>query len=118
MGKEETDRQREIILWVNQFCHWAIVWRASNIPVRKGYKRSKNFNPTGMHDIIGFFLYSVPVHSLRGKILSIEVKSEAGDLTPEQLEWQKLVNSAGGLSFMARSCEDVHRRFRMMGLMG
>lgn len=71
----------------------------------------------GMSDIVGV----LPVcprcalalvhhqHAPWGRFVGIEVKSERGTPTMEQSAFLHAVRSAGGLGFVARSCEDVVR---------
>jgi hypothetical protein len=39
--------------------------------------------------------------------LSIEVKTDKGKPSPEQLRWQKIVKQHGGIAMIARSAEEA-----------
>ena len=52
----------------------------------------------GVADIIG-------CHN--GRMFAIEIKTQAGRLTPYQQRFLDRVNAAGGIGFVARSIEDV-----------
>lgn len=52
----------------------------------------------GVADIIG-------CHN--GRMFAIEIKTQAGRLTPYQQRFLDRVNAAGGVAFVARSIEDV-----------
>jgi hypothetical protein len=42
-----------------------------------------------------------------GVFLSIEVKSDKGKLTPEQIAWQKMVETMGGIGLIVRDTEEL-----------
>ena len=52
----------------------------------------------GVSDIIG---------CKDGRMFAIEIKTQAGRVTPYQQRFLDRVNAAGGLAFVARSIEDV-----------
>jgi penicillin-binding protein-related factor A (putative recombinase) len=52
----------------------------------------------GSADLIGW---------VRGRFLSIEVKSAMGRVRPDQQNWMNVVNSHGGIAFVARSAEEA-----------
>jgi hypothetical protein len=53
-----------------------------------------------------------------GKFLAIEVKTEKGRASPEQLKFIELVNAAGGVGFIARSGDDVRKIIGMQNKHG
>ena len=42
-----------------------------------------------------------------GRLIGIEVKTKTGRLSPEQVEFIKRINDAGGLAFVARDLDTV-----------
>lgn len=42
-----------------------------------------------------------------GRFIGIEVKTITGKISPEQLEFIRRINEAGGLAFVARSLDDI-----------
>ena len=52
----------------------------------------------GSADLIGW---------VRGRFLSIEVKSATGRVRPDQQTWMNVVNAHGGIAFVARSAEEA-----------
>jgi Holliday junction resolvase len=52
----------------------------------------------GVPDILGCY---------QGKFLGIEVKTEKGKPSPEQVRFIQNLNDAGGIAFIARSVDDV-----------
>ena len=55
--------------------------------------------PNGSSDISGILV--------GGRRLEIELKSSTGRVSPEQKAWIEMINSMGGLAFVARSVEEV-----------
>jgi hypothetical protein len=55
-------------------------------------------SPKGISDILGIY---------RGRFLAIEVKRPGGKLTPDQQRFLDRVKIEGGISFVARSVDDV-----------
>jgi hypothetical protein len=61
--------------------------------------RFVKFGFTGCPDVLG---------QLRdGRLLGVEVKASKGKLRPEQSIVLERINTAGGLGFVARNCNDV-----------
>jgi hypothetical protein len=58
----------------------------------------------GVPDLLGVW---------QGKPLAIEVKSQTGKLTTEQLEFLSEFRANGGIGFMARSLDDVKRNLQV-----
>ena len=52
----------------------------------------------GSADLIGW---------VRGRFLSIEIKSATGRIRPEQQNWMNAVNAHGGIAFVARSAAEA-----------
>jgi hypothetical protein len=52
----------------------------------------------GSADLIGW---------IQGRFLSIEVKSATGRVRPDQQNWMNVVNSHGGIAFVARSVAEA-----------
>jgi hypothetical protein len=101
MSRKETEAQRAILDYlklIGIFC-----WRANNIasPGKDGAFRKFAGMP-GMADILGI----LP----GGRFLAIEVKSETGKATPNQLKFGEAINRNGGLWFEARSVADVQKQ--------
>ena len=84
--------RRDIRVWRNQ---------TGALPDVRG--RLVRFGLVGSSDILG-------VMAPAGRILAIEVKSPTGRQTESQHNFQRMVESMGGLYILARSVEDVIRR--------
>ena len=81
----------------------------------RGKTRMVRMGKPGVSDIIGY--RAVPpdrVHHLPGYavFLSIEVKRPGHYPTPEQADFLKAVDDAGGIAICARSVSDVAERLR------
>ena len=66
----------------------------------------------GSADLIGWKRVTVTpdmVGSTVAVFLSIEVKTAAGRLRPEQQQWLDAIQAAGGIAGVARSVEDAQR---------
>ena len=78
------------------------VWRNNTGAVKTQDGRIVTFGLKGSADIIGL---------LRGgRFLAIEVKSEIGRQSEQQKNFQKMIESFGGLYILARCVEDVTGR--------
>ena len=78
----------------------AVAWceRMNSGAARIG-NRFVKFGFTGCPDVLG---------QLRdGRLLGVEVKASKGKLRPEQSIVLERINTAGGLGFVARNCNDV-----------
>lgn len=84
--------KRGIFAWKN---HTVGIWDAE----KNIFRQLGKFSIKGSSDILGVLN--------GGRLLAIEVKSERGRVTKEQLAFIKKINSLGGLAFIARSIEDV-----------
>jgi hypothetical protein len=64
----------------------------------------------GMSDIVGIVRTTDGVHTygpMVGRFLAIEVKNPGGEVSQEQAAFLQTVVRAGGIGFVARSCDDV-----------
>jgi hypothetical protein len=59
----------------------------------------------GTSDLIGL--------TSKGRFLSVEVKSESGRATIQQVNWIDAVNAMGGIGFFARSVEEFETNLRI-----
>jgi len=79
-------------------------WKQNNVGIflkkHNAYKKRSEHELAGISDIIGI----LP----DGKFLAIEVKKNGGKLSPHQKEFINLINSSGGLAFVAKSLHDVN----------
>ena len=73
----------------------------------QGTRRFVRMGTKGMSDIIGCVPSRAPAVCAVGTMLAIEVKSPTGTVRPEQTAFLAEVVRAGGIGFVARSCEDV-----------
>lgn len=64
--------------------------------IQRFRKNKSRFHLKGVSDILGV---------IGGRFLAIEVKTEAGRLTPEQRAFLVNINTEGGIAFVARSLE-------------
>lgn len=72
-------------------------------PIKKVYRSNKDrFRIKGVSDILG-------IHAPTGRFIAIEVKTETGRVTPDQKAFIDRINASNGVSFLARSIEDVER---------
>lgn len=89
------------------------LWRvnvAAAVPVSVACPRCRGkairFGLNGMADLLG-------IVAPTGRLLSVEVKSDTGRLTPEQRAWAEMVTRFGGLSVApARCVADVEEALR------
>ena len=80
--------------------HSAVAWveRMNSGAARIG-NRFVKFGFTGCPDVLG---------QLRdGRLLGVEVKASKGRLRPDQTIVLERINTAGGLAFVAKNCNDV-----------
>lgn len=75
------------------------LWRQNTGVARMGPDRVVRFGVPGQADLTGI----LP----GGRRLEIEVKSPTGQQTPEQRNYQRMVERFGGVYVLARSVEDV-----------
>lgn len=71
--------------------------------------RPVQFNPPGAADIGGLFLP-------HGRCLEIETKSLTGRQSKDQIVWQRMIESFGGVYILAREPQDVARRLAAEGI--
>lgn len=83
--------------------HPAVAWvhRQNSGAIKTPEGQFVRFGWPGCSDVIG--------QMRDGRLLAVEVKAPAGRLRPEQQQFLNLVNQAGGVAFVARSCADVRR---------
>jgi hypothetical protein len=63
----------------------------------------------GVADLIGV----MPINSkIPGAFLAVEVKTERGRLSPHQENFLRSISDSGGISFVARSLDDVIKNLR------
>jgi hypothetical protein len=107
--RSETEVQRAIMDYLK--LRGIFAFRVNNIPpsmMRDGKRVFRSFGGMrGVADIIGI----MP----GGRLLAIEVKSETGRPSPDQVAFGEAINAAGGLWFVARGIEDVQDK-RWLGL--
>lgn len=88
--------------------------RAFRNNVGSGYTMDGTFIRYGLHvgsgDLIGWRTVTITpdmVGKPIAQFLSVEVKTAKGTVRPDQKQWLKVVNDAGGLAVVARDPEDV-----------
>lgn len=84
-------------------------WKAQSVglfdPTKKIYRRSNNkHHIKGVSDILGI----MP----NGRFLAVEVKSEKGRATPEQLQFIENIKESGGIALLARSIDDLKNKLK------
>lgn len=102
-GQPEAAALVEVLLALRN--HPAVSWveRMNSGAARIG-NRFIRFGFTGCPDVLG---------QLRdGRLLGVEVKADKGKLRPEQTVMLERINSAGGMAFVARNCNDVFAALR------
>ena len=75
-----------------------------------GKQRFVRVGTVGMSDIVGIVPSTDGVHNygpVIGRALFIEVKNPGGKVSPHQTAFLQTVTRAGGLGFVAHSCEEV-----------
>lgn len=75
-------------------------WWRNNIGTAQLHGHTVRFgvgNPGGA-DLIGVY---------RGRFVAVEIKTATGRQSPEQRQWQQLVESKGGLYVLNRSVDDA-----------
>jgi len=77
-------------------------WRNNSGVARIG-GRVVRFGGVGSADILCCY---------RGRFIGVECKAAGGRQSPLQARWQKKLEAAGGLYFLARSVEDVSEAVR------
>ena len=97
---KESDIQKAIL----EYLHYRGIYAWRNHTTGIYNAKGGGFIPTGMQgvaDILGILE--------GGRFLAIEVKTEKGKTTENQDNFLKMIDEKGGLSFVARSIEDVDR---------
>ena len=101
---KETEIQRAIIDGLRWRGILAFRCQPAPVPIRNGrsivgFRKADQFN-IGMPDIVCV---------IEGRFIGIEVKSETGRQSAEQIEWQAKIKKAGGTYVLAHSWEDVEK---------
>jgi hypothetical protein len=73
-------------------------WRVPNQGVKHGSFKKKS-PITGFPDLAGLFP--------SGKFFAIELKTEKGKLSPEQIEWITKLNHSGAMAIVLRTKEEI-----------
>ena len=97
-GKPEAAALVEVLMALRS--HSAVAWveRMNSGAARIG-NRFVKFGFIGCPDVLG---------QLRdGRLLGVEVKASKGRLRPDQTIVLERINTAGGLAFVAKNCNDV-----------
>jgi len=103
----EAQIQQEILLALGRRVRlWrqnAGKWRTVRGPCPDCARRSYWIQgaPTGAADLSGILN--------DGRRLEIEVKAALGQQSPEQANWQRMIESRGGVYILARSAEEAER---------
>jgi hypothetical protein len=114
-------REREIQTQILALLHarGVVCWKAGSGGFRvtdtAGRERYVKMGHTGVADIIGVIPWcklfdkaaDSPHADSLGRFLAVEVKQPGKDATPEQANFLASVRQAGGLAFVAHSCEEV-----------
>jgi len=77
-------------------------WRVANGPVMHTIGKRVIYKPSpikGMPDIAGL----MPC----GRFFAIELKSEKGRLSPEQIDWIKRINNSNGIAVVIRTTNEL-----------
>lgn len=100
---KETEAQKAILDYLRLRGHFA--FRINNIPAtyidRHGERQFRKMPTYGMNGVPDIVL----IH--QGKFYGIEVKSETGQMSPDQAEFARRCIKAGGEYVLARSIDDV-----------
>lgn len=102
----EKEIENQILDWLK--IHHIFAWKNQSVgvfdPTKKVFRMNRSpHHLKGVSDILGF----LP----NGKFLAIEVKTQTGRVTPEQQSFIDQVNALGNVAFVARSLDDVLKRF-------
>ena len=95
----EKDIQKQILMLLKR--HPKVQWvaRFNSGTFVSGDRYISSNSQSGMSDILGMLK--------GGRLFAIECKSRTGRIQPHQQDFLDLINSGGGLAFVARSVEDV-----------
>lgn len=91
--------QKQILMLLKR--HPKVQWvaRFNSGTFVSGDRYISSNSQSGMSDILGMLK--------GGRLFAIECKSRTGRIQPHQQDFLDLINSGGGLAFIARSVEDV-----------
>lgn len=103
MAGEFSEKQIENLILSYLSSRRILAFKVDNVGIfdqSKGIYRRKHsvHRKLGISDILGIY---------EGRPLAIEVKSKSGRLSPHQREFLNEFKAHGGISFVARSIEDV-----------
>lgn len=111
-AQSEADLQVAVFDWLK--ARRIFAWRMPISPVmRGGGKRKVSFSKSpikGFPDIAG-----VLQRQRRGVLFTIELKTEKGEITPEQVAWMVDLQAAGAACAVVRSIADLERAMREWG---
>jgi hypothetical protein len=77
-----------------------VLWRNNTGRLKSGQRWVSFGLGAGGADLVGILKPS-------GRFLAVEVKTPSGRQTPEQVAWQRAVESAGGMYVVARSVAEA-----------
>jgi penicillin-binding protein-related factor A (putative recombinase) len=106
----EKDIENELLTWL--YLKGIFAWKNQSVGIfdsrKKIFRKSNNkFHINGVSDILCIY---------RGHFVAIEVKSEKGRMTPDQITFCEKVKLSGGFSFVARSVDDLVENFKLIDL--
>jgi hypothetical protein len=83
------------------------VWRQNSAAVFDPTKKVFRSNSVkkGVSDIIGF-------HKLNGQFIAVDIKVGKDKLSPEQSEFLRQVEKAGGVAIVVKSIDDIENFFK------
>ena len=83
------------------------VWWRNNIgvAVMDGHRIAYGLGNPGGADLVGLFL---------GRFVAVEIKTPRGRQSPEQAEWQRLVEAKGGIYAIVRSESEATELLRKL----
>ena len=84
----------------------SVIAQARRLGVLPDHLPVTRYGTPGQPDIMGII-------GPNGRFLGIECKSEKGKQSPEQMTWQRMIESLGGLYILAKSIEDVEEALKL-----
>ena len=106
LKSSESEIQNQILDWLNKNKIFAFRVNTTGTydPVKKIYRTMGKFQLKGTSDILGIY---------KGKMVAIEVKSQKGKASIEQIAFINKINACGGIAFIARSIDDVKKALHL-----
>ncbi len=91
---------------------WLWLWRSNTgaVKIKDSFVR---FGLPGQPDIQGI----IKSEPLRGRFFGIELKIKGRKQRPDQLRWQALCESCGGIYVLAYQVDDVWKAFAAAGIL-